>query len=739
MAGTNQGGSRIRHALLLFSVVFGITCGGDASGDGASWPAQILPINVSISPNPIVARQGFSVPATVTFSRTTTSTAPLTLTAKGLSPGLTATFNPATLTTVSGTSQLTITATQTASLATDTLIVSIIGDPNAAKVETGSAGTALIVTQPQVTVSKAGTGSGTVTSSPAGINCGSTCSAGFAGGSSVTLTAAPAQGSAFAGWTGGCTSATTTCTVTAGGGQGAVIATFNSTAASISLAVDPTVAVPQGGSGTANVTIARNNFAGTVNLAVTGAPTGLTVTPNPPSVTGTTATLNVAAALSIAVGNYPITLTATGTGIPQQTATIAVQVTPAPGGNGNVVMSFASCDPSSVPVWFAVQNGNGAWTRLTATNNTYAFTPGATGGYAYVTPDGPGFRTQVLFATASEMATIATGPGACFADTQIGTKRVNGTVSHNNAQIAKTTLSIGGAQAPLPPNSASYSLFSVPAGRRDLLAVQATSAGTDSVIQSMILRRNVNYANNTSAPDLDMIGAESFVPTFHQVGFTNLAGDQSSISISFVTANGQSAPYYGGIGRFFNAINQDGVRSYGVPDSLIQPGDFHLTSEFAVSPDGKSGRLVESMFHKLVDQTLTFGPALATPTVTTLASSPYLRLRTQLPSQSAYNGGASAEYDQGNNTVEVTATAGYFGGMPANWIIDVPDFAGASYDAAWGLHTGTLSWLALAAKGDILPFFGAPMFDGAQITIGLTSNGAASFNVVGGRARFPHH
>jgi len=53
-----------------------------------------------------------------------------------------------------------------------------------------------------LSVVKAGTGTGTVTSSPAGINCGSTCSGTFSSGTSVTLTATPAAGSTFAGWTG---------------------------------------------------------------------------------------------------------------------------------------------------------------------------------------------------------------------------------------------------------------------------------------------------------------------------------------------------------------------------------------------------------------------------------------------------------------------------------------------------------------------------------------------------------
>ena len=70
-----------------------------------------------------------------------------------------------------------------------------------------------------------GTGSGTVTSSPSGINCGSTCTANYASGTSVTLTAAPASGSTFAGWSGACTG-TGTCTVSMTAARN-VTATFN--------------------------------------------------------------------------------------------------------------------------------------------------------------------------------------------------------------------------------------------------------------------------------------------------------------------------------------------------------------------------------------------------------------------------------------------------------------------------------------------------------------------------------
>lgn len=83
------------------------------------------------------------------------------------------------------------------------------------------------VTNYQLTVQSAGTGGGTIASSPAGINCGSTCSASFASGTAVTLTATPNAGSTFAGWSGGC-SGTSTCSLTLSA-NASVTATFNTT------------------------------------------------------------------------------------------------------------------------------------------------------------------------------------------------------------------------------------------------------------------------------------------------------------------------------------------------------------------------------------------------------------------------------------------------------------------------------------------------------------------------------
>ena len=103
-----------------------------------------------------------------------------------------------------------------------------------------------------LTVTPSGTGSGTVTSAPAGIDCGATCASSFGQGTSITLTAASAVGSAFTGWSGGGCTGTGTCTLTLNADT-TVTATFD-TAPPSTLTVTP---------------------AGTGSGTVTSAPTGI--------------------------------------------------------------------------------------------------------------------------------------------------------------------------------------------------------------------------------------------------------------------------------------------------------------------------------------------------------------------------------------------------------------------------------------------------------------------------------
>jgi len=75
-------------------------------------------------------------------------------------------------------------------------------------------------------------GSGSVSSAPSGIACGSDCSENYPQGSSVTLSAAPASGFSFSGWSGAGCSGTGSCKVTMSSAQ-SVSASFAPTPASM--------------------------------------------------------------------------------------------------------------------------------------------------------------------------------------------------------------------------------------------------------------------------------------------------------------------------------------------------------------------------------------------------------------------------------------------------------------------------------------------------------------------------
>ena len=64
-----------------------------------------------------------------------------------------------------------------------------------------------------LSLNRSGNGTGIVTSSPSGINCGTVCSANAASGTVVSLTATPDSGSDFVGWGGAC-SGTGVCNLT---------------------------------------------------------------------------------------------------------------------------------------------------------------------------------------------------------------------------------------------------------------------------------------------------------------------------------------------------------------------------------------------------------------------------------------------------------------------------------------------------------------------------------------------
>lgn len=87
-----------------------------------------------------------------------------------------------------------------------------------------------------LSVSKPGSGTGTVVSTPAGINCGATCAAEYLHKTAVQLVATPTGDSTFAGWSGACAGTSTTCNVTMSQAR-AVTAIFTAGAVTLDLII----------------------------------------------------------------------------------------------------------------------------------------------------------------------------------------------------------------------------------------------------------------------------------------------------------------------------------------------------------------------------------------------------------------------------------------------------------------------------------------------------------------------
>lgn len=149
--------------------------------------------------------------------------------------------------------------------------------------------------------------------------------------------------------TSGTTTATVTVTVASTVAPGAYTATVTASGTGVADASAPygitvtaapnytltltpnALSLAQGASGTAAVAIARTGFTGAVNLALSGAPAGVTGTFNPAAPTADASSLTVNVASTVAPGTYNLTVTGTATGVADKTAALTLTVTAAAG------------------------------------------------------------------------------------------------------------------------------------------------------------------------------------------------------------------------------------------------------------------------------------------------------------------------------------------------------------------------------------------------------------------------
>jgi len=318
-----------------------------------------------------------------------------------------------------------------------------------------------------LSIAKAGTGSGTVTSSPAGINCGATCSASYSNGTSVTLTAAAASGSTFAGWSGACSGTAATCSVSMTQAR-SVTATFNSSGSTFTLSVakNGTGAGTVSGGGINCGTVCSASVASNTNVTLTAAAaSGSTFAGWSGACTGTTSTCTVSmtAARSVTAtfnssSSFALAVTRAGTGTGTVTSSPAgiscgTTCTANYSTGTSVTLTAAAATGSTFGGWSGACSGTASCVlSMTAARNvTATFNGGGTGGTC---------TNPVTFT--NNTGNFNTTGAACFRTNQ----NISGWGCSN---FDGRTVTVGGqartcGQLPLTRSADGYYYFAVTAG-----------------------------------------------------------------------------------------------------------------------------------------------------------------------------------------------------------------------------------------------------------------------------------
>ncbi|MHB8165168.1 MAG: Lcl domain-containing protein [Sulfuricella sp.] len=380
-----------------------------------------------------------------------------------------------------------------------------------------------------LSVSKAGSGSGAVTSNPTHIDCGATCSANFnAAVGSVILSAASDTGSIFTGWSGAC-SGTGDCTVTMNAARG-VVATFDSVAA---IPDAPTIGTATPGNAQATV-----SFTAPVNTG-SSAITGYTVTSNSGGVTATSTSIPITVTGLTNGTPYTFTVTATnsaGTGassaasnsvIPGKSSqTVSFGAAPAivVGGTGTVsaiatsglAVSYSSTTP-------AVCAASGSTvTGMTAGACTIAANQAGNASYnaaAQVTQ-------SITISKASQTVSFGTAPAIAVG----GTGTVSAIATSGLAVIFSSTTPSVCTVSGSTVSGSTVSGSTVSGIAAGACSIAANQAGDTYYNPAATLTQNIMVAAPTTAPD---------APT--GVSATTAGNSQATVSFAAPANNGGAA------------------------------------------------------------------------------------------------------------------------------------------------------------------------------------------------------
>lgn len=470
-------------------------------------------------------------------------------------------------------------------------------------------------------------------------------------------------------------------------------------------ALDPTVTVAQGGGDRTSVLVNRTSgFSGTVALSITGAPAGLTATLDA-SATGNSALLTLAATGAVAAGSYPLTVTGSSSGVANQQTTVTVNVIAAPA-TASLTMTFCS---NNLPALLAFKNEGSSWQVATAAGPSYTFAATDRLGVmiVFLSSNGANKQANITYGLRAEFAAFSGRDCA-------GTKRLNGTVAGvASSQIVRVAMGPAALNPPATSASPTFSFLTLPNRPMDLIGTTGTSGATFTP-DKMIMHRDLDLADNASLPALDFGTADAFAL---QQGTLTIAGPAATEVKAMALTYWSRNATFGAVQRV--DVSAGSMTLFGVPAARQVAGEVHELFLDHYVPQNFVGRTLLSYYATPGDRTETLGAFVNSPTITALASSPYLRLRARVTSQADYQSAIRLLFYQeltvsDTRAVFVQASAAYLGGTPSTWDVSIPDFSGLSgFNNGWmPVPTSATVWQVVGFNGRPALLNGAGPVDG---------------------------
>ncbi len=680
--------------------------GSDSEGTGPDPDPDPDPtLSVSVQPTSLQLEQGESGTLTVTLARGGGFAGAVTLAASGLPAGVT--IGGATVASGATQAQLTVQASSNASPGAATVTIQANGagvSANATvalQIDEKPVGTfALALAPSEVELTQGATAEVAVTLDRSG---------GFAGSVELAVTGAPTGLTAALGSTtlsGDATELVLTAasdlaagdyTLTvAATGEGTeareaqvVVTVVETSAGSFEISLAPaSLSVQQGASASSTVTIDRSGgYAGAVTLGVENVPAGVSVQLSETSVAGTEATIQVDVGAGTVVGAFTLTVRASGTGVADRTADLGLDVTSAPVGDTG---TWSFCP--DVPIWFAVRNGDGAWSQVVPTGNRFDFTMTSDRvSVAWVKMIAGDPEMTILYGSQAEIERY--GEQQCSGDRTVQVS-VPGLGVMNQAY-----LSLGGSAVVVAGAAGTQGTFeNVSEGPIDLFGarteLQISGSTVNTVVDRLFLSRNLDPADGSSIT-VDFAGPSAFAPEQRSVTAVGLGGESALLTMLYLTP--------GNTGVMFTetAFTGTATRTFpAVPGARQETEDLHGLTLTTEPSNGTTGdyRAASIYFKDPTDRQVTFGPLLAATDFSTEATSPYLRPRVQYTRQNEYDKYWSVSYRQGDRGVSMLVTDDYQGSDDID--LTLPDFSGvAGWDPTWGLQPATQVTFAFVASG----------------------------------------